>query len=95
MVVLARPRISTGEASQILAYLGKNFLPGPIETAESASLIEKHCLPCHAATDIYKTPYSLIAWKVIIKKMSEYDENIVPSGKVNEIAEYLMKTQEK
>jgi hypothetical protein len=95
MVALAQPRISPGEASQILAYLGKNYIPKPIESPASASLIEKHCLPCHSEKDIYKTPYSLIAWKVIIKKMSEFDENIVPPGKVNELAEYLMKNQEK
>jgi hypothetical protein len=93
MVELAQPKISTGEGSQILSYLAKNFNPKRIETPASASLVEKHCLPCHAATEIYKTPHSLIAWKVIIKKMSELDENIVPPDKMNKIAEYLMKNQ--
>lgn len=95
MVALAQPKIRAGEASQILAYLGKNFAPKPITTPASASLVEKHCLPCHEEKEVYKTPYSLIAWKVIIRKMSALDENIVPPAKVNEIAEYLMKNQEK
>lgn len=95
MVALARPRIREGEASQILAYLGKNFVPKTIEPPAGASLIEKHCLPCHDAKEIYKTPYGLIAWKAIIKKMSEHDENIVPPARVNELAEYLVKHQEK
>lgn len=93
MVVLAQPRISPGEANQILAYLRKNFVPRPIASPEKATLIEKHCLPCHEANEIYKTPHSLTAWKVIIRKMSDLDENIVPPDKVNEIAEHLLKSQ--
>lgn len=93
MVDLAQPKIRAGEASQILAYLGKNFAPKQIKATAGASLIEIHCLPCHAEKDIYKTLYSVTAWKVIVKKMSEFDENIVPPDKVNEIVEYLMKNQ--
>lgn len=93
MVLLAQPRISEGEASQILAYLTKNYIPKRIEVPAGASLLEQHCLPCHQAKDIYKTPYGLVAWKVIIKKMSELDEKIVPINKIDEIADYLMKNQ--
>jgi len=94
MVDLAQPKIRAGEASQILAYLGKNFAPKQIKATAGASLIEIHCLPCHAEEDIYKTPYNLTAWKVIIRKMSGHDEKIVPPEKVNELAEYLTKGQE-
>lgn len=94
MVALAQPRITRGEASQILAYLGKNFTPKSAVRPASGSLTETHCLPCHEAKDIYKTPYSLIAWKVIIRKMSTYDEKIVPLDKVDKIAAYLVKSQE-
>ena len=51
-IALAQPKIRAGEASQILAYLGKNFAPKPIATTASASLIEKHCLPCHEEKEI-------------------------------------------
>lgn len=94
MVLFAQPRISNGEANQILAYLAKNFIPKTTALPSNASLIEKHCLPCHAEKDVYRTPYNFIAWKVIIRKMSEYDENIVQPDKVEAIAEYLVKTQQ-
>lgn len=95
MVLLAQPRISEGEANQILAYLTKNYTPKRVEVPAGASLIEQHCLPCHQPPDIYKTPYNLVAWKSIIKKMSELDKEIVPLDKIDQIADYLMKTQAK
>jgi len=95
MVLLAQPRISEGEANQILAYLTKNYIPRRIEVPAGATLIEQHCLPCHQAPDIYKTHYNLVAWKVIINKMSELDKEIVPPDKIDQIADYLMKTQAK
>lgn len=93
MVLLSQPRISDGEASQIMAYVTRNYIPKPIEVSARAGLIERHCLPCHQAKDIYKTPYNLVVWKVIIKKMNELDEKIVPLNKIDEIAAYLVKTQ--
>jgi len=95
MVLLSQPRISEGEASQILAYVTKNYVPKRIEVPASASPIEQHCLPCHQLEDIYKTPYNLVAWKVILKKMNEHDEKVVPLDKIDDIADYLMKTQTK
>ncbi len=95
MVLLAQPRISDGEASQIMAYLTKNYVPKQIEVPEGASPIDQHCLPCHQLKDIYKTSYGSVAWRVIIKKMSELDRKTVPPDRIDEIADYLVKTQAK
>jgi hypothetical protein len=43
----------------------------------------------------YAGGLGLVAWKVIIKKMSEKDEKVVPLDKADKIADYLMKSQEK
>jgi hypothetical protein len=93
MVALAHPRISSGEASQILAYLSANFVPRPIAGPERASLVERHCLPCHVATEIHGVPRSRPAWRVIVERMGEIDATLVPPGQVEEIVQALLRTQ--
>lgn len=95
MVLLAKPRLSADEAGQILAYLEKHYAPKRVEVSAGASPIERHCFPCHAADEIYKASYSLVAWKAIIRKMSTYDGEIVPIDKVDQIAASLATAQRK
>jgi hypothetical protein len=94
MVELAEPRINIDEASQILHYLTLTHVPEPFSGFEKASLIEKHCLPCHQPKEIYGQSLSRTAWKEIVEQMNEYDSEIVPKDKINEIVDFLSKGQE-
>lgn len=93
MLVLARPRISPDEAVQIQAYLVKHYVPKMPDITPNATLVQRHCLPCHMEIDIYRVQYNLHALKTVIRKMSTYDDKIVPPDKVDEIAEYIVKSQ--
>ena len=93
MVVLADPRISTAEAGQILHYLRNTHVPEIIEQPGRADLIEQHCLPCHDAKMIYAQSYSREGWREVVRKMHEYDPEIVPLDKLDQIVDYLMENQ--
>jgi hypothetical protein len=94
MVVLAEPRISAGEAQQILNYLSETHIPAKEPAATSASLLERHCLPCHNAKDIWSHDYSRSGWREIVKTMNGYDPDIVPLEKTKEMVDYLIANQE-
>lgn len=93
MLLLARPRLSSDEAAQILVYLNKYYSPRRMEITAGATLVERHCLPCHEATDIFKTPYNLVTWEAIIRKMSDLDDKIVPPDKVKQLAAFIVAAQ--
>jgi hypothetical protein len=93
MLLLASPRLSVDEAGQVLAYLNKYYSPRRIEIPAGASPVDRHCLPCHDATDIFRTQYNLVAWEAIIGKMSDLDDKIVPPDKVKQIAAFMTATQ--
>lgn len=93
MVKIAEPRISIAEANQILHYLNATHTPEKISVPESASLLEKHCLPCHNAKEIWSHSYSRSGWREIVKKMNEYDQEIVPLEKTGELVDFLIKNQ--
>ncbi len=93
MVVLSEPRITVDEASQILHYLYISHTPDQKEVSESASLIERHCLSCHEAQEIYSHRHSESGWREIIKKMNEYDPEIVPKDKIEDIVKILIENQ--
>jgi hypothetical protein len=93
MVDLAQPRISKDEAGQILSFLSKHYAPRKRVAAANASLIEKHCLPCHEEADILAGSHSAEAWRTIVRKMSTYDMTIVPPARVEQIARYLTEFQ--
>lgn len=95
MLLLARPRLSSDQASQILVYLIKHYGPRKMEHPADASLVDKHCLPCHEASEVFKTPYNLVTWEAIIGKMSEMDDRIVPPDKVNQIAAFITAAQKR
>lgn len=91
MIILAEPRITRHEASQILHYLSLTHVPQSFEVSEEATPIEKHCLPCHELKDIYGQRFSQSGWRSIVEKMNEYDSEIVPEEKINEIVDFLVK----
>lgn len=92
MVALADPRISSAEAGQILHYLRNTHIPEKIEPGEPDSA-EQHCLPCHEPQTIYAQRYSRKGWREVVKKMNEYDPDIVPLDKIEQIVDFLMKNQ--
>jgi len=93
MVSLAEPRIRVNEGIQILHYLTLTHVPETVEIPDDASLVEKHCLACHEAKEIYGHSYSETGWREIVKKMNEYDPEIVPLDKIDEIVEFLVRNQ--
>lgn len=93
MVVLAKPRITHDEAGQILHYLAQTHLPRLFEGPPGASLVEKHCLPCHNATEVFAKRYGRAAWMEIVRQMTEYDEQIMPPAKTGEVVDFLLKSQ--
>jgi len=95
MVKIAEPRISIAEANQILHYLNATHTPEKKSVPASASLLEKHCLPCHNAKEIWSQSYSRSGWREIVKKMNEYDPEIVPLEKTGELVDFLIKNQDR
>lgn len=93
MVALAEPRINLDEASQILHYLSLTHVPRSPDASEQASPVERHCLPCHEATEIYQHHLGRPAWMEIVRQMHEYDPNIVPEDKMEEIVDFLVTEQ--
>lgn len=93
MVSLADPRIRVNEGIQILHYLTLTHIPKSPKIPEDASLVEKHCLSCHEAKEIYVRRYSEVGWREIVEKMNEYDPDIVPLDKIDEIVEFLLRNQ--
>lgn len=93
MVKIAEPRITLDEANQILHYLNATHTPERIAVPATASLLEKHCLPCHSAKEIWSHSYSRSGWREIVKKMNEYDPEIVPLEKTGELVDFLIKNQ--
>ena len=94
MVEFAEPRIKPDEGKQILHYLVQTHVPRVIEGPEDASLVEKHCLPCHDPFDIYRKNYSRQGWSEIVSQMNTYDQEIVPEDKIEDIVEYLLENQD-
>lgn len=94
MVKLAEPRINPDEAAQILHYLTETHVPEPFEGPADASLLEKHCLPCHDALEIFKDSHTRASWTEVVEKMNGYSPDIVPEYKIEEIVEYLLVHQD-
>jgi uncharacterized protein YjeT (DUF2065 family) len=94
MMALGEPRIAEGEANIILNYLATTRIPKPLIKTGEVSLIDKHCLPCHVATDIFPKQYNRIGWTEIVKQMTQYDPEIVPTEKTDEIVNYLLNIQQ-
>ena len=93
MISLAEPRITPDEGEQILNYLARTHVPKTFKGSPEATPVEKHCLPCHEATEVFAKRHSSAGWKEIVKQMAEYDSETVPSGKIDEIVEFLLKNQ--
>jgi hypothetical protein len=93
MVAIADPRIKPDEADQILYYLTHTHVPKPYEGTGEATLVDKHCLPCHSAPDIYMNHYNRTGWTEIVQQMNKYDPEIVPADKIGEIVDYLLQNQ--
>jgi len=93
MVSLAEPRIRVDEGIQILHYLTMTHVPKQLEVLGEVPLIERHCLSCHEAKEIFVRRYSKAGWREIVKKMNEYDPEIVPLDKLDEIVEFLVESQ--
>ena len=93
MVEMAAPRIAPGEGTQILHYLIKTYGPQKGPPPEEASLLAKHCLPCHKPREIRKHAYSRSGWRELVEEMREYGPEIIPREKTNEIVDYLLDLQ--
>ena len=93
MMKLAEPRIKPGEMEQILYYLSETHVPKPFEGPPEATLLDRHCLPCHDASDIMKHSYTRVGWLEITRQMNLYDPDIVPEDKIGEIVDYLIEYQ--
>ena len=93
MFLLAEPRITADEIGQLLYYLTSTHVPKPFTGSEDASIVEKHCLPCHEAKDIYEKRFSRAAWMEILEEMNGYGPELVPKEKLPEIADFLERTQ--
>ena len=93
MLILAEPRITVDEMNQILYYLSLTHVPEPFRGPGDASLVEKHCLPCHDATEIYEKRFNRTAWMEIVRQMNQYDPEIVPEGKIDDIVDFLINNQ--
>jgi len=93
MVSLAEPRIRVNEGIQILHYLTLTHVPRHVQIPPDASPVEKHCLSCHDTKEIYARRYSEAGWREIVKKMNEYDSEIVPLDKIDDIVEFLVRSQ--
>jgi cytochrome c5 len=94
MVVLAGPRITRDEGGQILHYLTVTHVPNPLTEPDESSLMQKHCLPCHDATEIFAKRYNRTAWTEIVKQMNQYDAELVPAENIDEIVDFLLKNQQ-
>jgi hypothetical protein len=94
MIVLAAPRITVDEGNQILYYLSKTHVPRPVPATVTANPVERHCLPCHKITDIYKVKHTRAEWEAIIKQMNTYDPDVVPQDKVQGIVNFLTRKDE-
>ncbi len=94
MIVLAEPRITRDEGAIILHYLDTTRIPKPLKETGEVSLLDKHCLPCHDATEVFSKQYSRAGWTEIVKQMTQYDSKIVPPEKTDEIVDFLMETQQ-
>jgi len=95
MVKIAEPRITADEANQILHYLYAVLTPEEKALPETASLLEKHCLPCHEAKEIWSHTYSRSGWREVVKTMNQYDPEIVPLEKLEELVDFLMENQKR
>jgi hypothetical protein len=95
MVALAEPRINPDEAQQILHYLLETHVPVPFEGTGEATLVDKHCLPCHDAQDIYDKSFTRVGWTEVVMQMHEYSPEIVPEDKIDEIVDFLLENQAK
>ena len=93
MVILAEPRIKPDEAEQILHYLVVTHVPKPFVGSEAASLLEKHCLPCHEEQEITGTSHTRDEWMQIVQRMNEIDPEIVAEDKIEESVNDLLENQ--
>jgi hypothetical protein len=93
MVSLANPRITLDEAGQILHYLTLTHVPQTKEIPVQATLTQKHCLPCHEPDELFTKRFNRTGWTEILNKMHEYDPDIVPLDKTEEIVDFLLKKQ--
>jgi hypothetical protein len=91
MVQIAEPRISPGEAVQILDYLQATHVPKPLSPGLKTSLISRSCSPCHAIEDIEREHFDRREWKKVVRRMSKRAPDIVPSRKIGAIVNALVK----
>lgn len=94
MISLAEPRITPDEGEQILHYLARSHISKPFKGSPEATPVEKHCLPCHKPTEVFAERHSGAAWKEIVWQMTEYDAQIVPPDRIDEIVDFLLKQQQ-
>jgi hypothetical protein len=69
-------------------------IPEPPGVSEEASLMERHCFPCHDATEIFAKRYNRVGWTEIVKQMIQYDPEIIPAEKTDEIVQFLWENQQ-
>jgi len=94
MVELAAPRITADEGNLIVSYLVKAHSPAPVSAKLDASMVEKHCYPCHKPSEIFNAKRTKAEWMEILKQMNKNDPKLVPLDMLDEISDYLVKTQE-
>jgi hypothetical protein len=94
MVNIAAPRITADEGSIIVSYLAGTHAPQPVTSKRDASIVEKHCYPCHKPTEIFRVKYTRAEWVEIVKQMNEHDPSLVPLDKLNKIVDFLVSSQE-
>lgn len=94
MIEIAEPRIKPAEGEQILNYLSKTH--GPVITGKAgATPVELHCLPCHEATEIYRQEHGRTGWTQIVRQMRQYDAELIPEDKIDDIVDYIMEKKQK
>jgi len=94
MVNMAAPRITADEGSIIVSYLAGTHAPQPVTLKRDASIVEKHCYPCHKPTEIFRVKYTRAEWVEIVKQMNEHDPSLVPLDELNNIVDFLISGQE-
>lgn len=94
MIAIAEPRITHAEGEQILHYLAQTHQPKHFEGTADSTPVQRHCLPCHDATEVFAKRYTREGWTAIVRQMTEYDPQTVPPEKYEEITNYLLRTQQ-
>ena len=94
MVDIAAPRITADEGSIIVSYLAGTHAPQPVTLKRDASVVEKHCYPCHKPTEIFRVKHTRAEWVEIVKQMNGKDPSLVPLDEVNKIVDFLVSSKD-